>query len=314
MSTLLKTLPVSRSFLQRYRVQAQRRHQLSPMGQHLRQRQGHSLEYREHVEYTPGDDIRHVDWRASARFGDDKLLVRRFVAEESLSLVISLDARPSMRQPEDTAKLQVAAWIAEALARITLYGGDTVILHRLFDPQDGRAWRLSGQRDATHVYPRLCNLLEKESNSTEVNLKPLHDQLPPTAAWFILSDFYFDLDDQARLLAQRISTAQQGWRWIVLLDLNSWPYEKSKLPEGAYKILGPGVSTQGNDIQLQNMTLQEVEAKIYHHKETFKNMIPRAGYEYLTWEWPAHAFKPAEFFTQRFGQDNRLNRLFVRQA
>ena len=61
--------PLSASFLQRYRLRARKRTRAAQVGAHLVRRKGASLEFRDHALYAPGDDIRHVDWRTSARLG-----------------------------------------------------------------------------------------------------------------------------------------------------------------------------------------------------------------------------------------------------
>ena len=91
----------ARRLLQRYRLEA--RQALAPnlTGGQLMRRKGQSMEFREHVVYQIGDDIRFVDWRASARRGQEHdLVARSFVAEEQLKLLISVDTRPTMALPE----------------------------------------------------------------------------------------------------------------------------------------------------------------------------------------------------------------------
>lgn len=62
---------------------------------------GSSLEFLDHREYQPGDDIRHIDWNALAR--SDKLTVKLFREEISPHLDILIDGSASMNL-DDTAK------------------------------------------------------------------------------------------------------------------------------------------------------------------------------------------------------------------
>ncbi|MEE3284389.1 MAG: DUF58 domain-containing protein, partial [Planctomycetota bacterium] len=55
---------------------------------------GSSLEFQEYREYTPGDDIRHLDWAAYGR--SDTLMVRLFREEISPRTEILVDASASM--------------------------------------------------------------------------------------------------------------------------------------------------------------------------------------------------------------------------
>src|SRR5262249_39845293 len=82
-------------------------------GMHLGRQTGASLEFREHRDYQPGDDLRRVDWNAFAR--SDKLTVKLYREEISPHLDIVLDASRSMAL-ETTAKAQAAIGLASILA------------------------------------------------------------------------------------------------------------------------------------------------------------------------------------------------------
>jgi len=56
---------------------------------------GHGMELHDVRPYQPGDDIRHMDWRATARSG--KATSKVFLAERQRSLFLVIDRRPSMQ-------------------------------------------------------------------------------------------------------------------------------------------------------------------------------------------------------------------------
>jgi hypothetical protein len=60
---------------------------------------GTSIEFREHRRYLPGDDLRHVDWRASGRSGD--MLLKLYEEEMAPRVDLILDASPSMFLSEE---------------------------------------------------------------------------------------------------------------------------------------------------------------------------------------------------------------------
>src|SRR6267142_6478022 len=125
--------PLSTAFLEQFRLRARQRTRAGQVGAHLRRRQGQSLEFRDFTPYTPGDDVRYIDWRVSLRVGQrGDLLVRRFGAEEQLTLAVSVDNRPRMHLPEHAPKIVMAGWLARALGEVALRRGDRVVLHRLF--------------------------------------------------------------------------------------------------------------------------------------------------------------------------------------
>lgn len=63
-------------------------------GLHRAAHHGASVEFAEHKEYAPGDDLRHIDWRAYGRI--DKFYVKRFEDETELRAYLLLDASGSM--------------------------------------------------------------------------------------------------------------------------------------------------------------------------------------------------------------------------
>ena len=82
------------------------------------------VEIEAHSAYTPGDDLRHLDWAAMARL--DTLLVRRFTAEREVRFHLLLDASASMDAPPADAKRASAHALAIALAYIGLAANDAV--------------------------------------------------------------------------------------------------------------------------------------------------------------------------------------------
>lgn len=95
------------------------------VGEHRAFRRGASLEFAEHRPYTPGDDPRRIDWNAYARLGE--LVVRRFVAEEDVTLRLLVDASASMGFGAP-AKLDVARRLAAGLGYLALRGSERVAL------------------------------------------------------------------------------------------------------------------------------------------------------------------------------------------
>lgn len=76
-------------------------------------RSGSSLEFRDHREYQPGDDVRRIDWNAFAR--TDKLILNLYHEEINPHLDIIIDGSRSMAL-EDTAKVQATLGLAALLA------------------------------------------------------------------------------------------------------------------------------------------------------------------------------------------------------
>ena len=84
---------------------------------------GSGIEFSEHREYTPGDDLRYLDWNVYARHGD--LLLKRFQEEQDLHVYFLLDCSRSMEFGEP-AKFDLARQLVAALAYIALADLDRV--------------------------------------------------------------------------------------------------------------------------------------------------------------------------------------------
>ncbi|MBM4266018.1 MAG: DUF58 domain-containing protein [Deltaproteobacteria bacterium] len=87
---------------------------------------GSGTEIERHVSYTPGDDLRRIDWSAYARLGE--LLTRRFVAEREVPVWILIDTSASMGEATRASKLDLAASVAAILSVVSLSGGDRLYL------------------------------------------------------------------------------------------------------------------------------------------------------------------------------------------
>jgi uncharacterized protein (DUF58 family) len=100
-------------------------------GTHRNLHPGTSLEFTEHREYAPGDDIRRIDWKAVGRA--DRYYVKRFENETEMHAYLVLDASASMAyQRRGLSKFDYAEALAGALAYLVAQQGDAAGL-LLFD-------------------------------------------------------------------------------------------------------------------------------------------------------------------------------------
>ncbi|MEO6025556.1 MAG: DUF58 domain-containing protein [Candidatus Binatia bacterium] len=86
--------------------------------------QASGVEVESYSAYTPGDDLRHIDWNAVGRL--DTLLIRRFTAEREVLFHLLLDVSASMDAPPADGKLASARALTLALAYIGLAASDAV--------------------------------------------------------------------------------------------------------------------------------------------------------------------------------------------
>src|SRR4029078_8126278 len=85
-------------------------------GMHKSPYHGFSVEFAEHREYAPGDDIKHLDWKVFGR--TDRYYIKEYEEETNLAAYAVLDASESMTYKSDSApvsKLQYGKMLAAAL-------------------------------------------------------------------------------------------------------------------------------------------------------------------------------------------------------
>jgi uncharacterized protein (DUF58 family) len=94
-------------------------------GLHKSPHQGQSVEFSEHKEYAPGDELRHLDWKAFGKF--DRYYVKRYEHETNLKATLVVDASGSMGyRSGPLSKLEVAKTLAGTLAYLLVRQQDAV--------------------------------------------------------------------------------------------------------------------------------------------------------------------------------------------
>ncbi|HVR01127.1 MAG TPA: DUF58 domain-containing protein [Polyangia bacterium] len=92
-------------------------------GMHHNPHAGTSIEFAEHKEYAPGDDLRHMDWKAVARV--ERYYIKRFEDETEMRTFLLVDASASMGYKRSgVSKLEYASYLAAALGYLLAQQGD----------------------------------------------------------------------------------------------------------------------------------------------------------------------------------------------
>nr|HMQ23804.1 DUF58 domain-containing protein [Planctomycetota bacterium] len=99
-------------------------------GMHESPYRGFSVEFAQHREYVPGDDIRFVDWKVYAK--SDRIYIKEFEEETNVKAHLFVDQSESMSYGQERSKFDYAATCAAALAFLIQQQSDAVSL-TLFD-------------------------------------------------------------------------------------------------------------------------------------------------------------------------------------
>jgi uncharacterized protein (DUF58 family) len=88
-------------------------------GVHKSRAKGFSVEFEEHREYSPGDEIRRIDWKAFGKF--DRYFIKEYEDETNLRAYLLLDASASMNYASDgITKFDYACTLTASLAYLIL--------------------------------------------------------------------------------------------------------------------------------------------------------------------------------------------------
>ncbi len=134
-------------------------------GLHRSPWKGFSVEFAEHREYAPGDDLRYVDWKLYGRTG--KHYVKQFEDETNLVAYLALDVSESMTYRGPAAamsKLEYTQLLFAALGWLVLKQQDAVAI-ATFDSQVRAAIRPSSEASQTQAIVRVL----EEVKSTQVS-------------------------------------------------------------------------------------------------------------------------------------------------
>lgn len=155
---------------------------------------GFSIEFAEHREYVPGDDLRYVDWKVFGK--TDKVYLKQFETETNLVTHLALDTSESMRYKSSDAplsKLEYAKCIAAALSYLVLQQQDSVGL-ATFDCELRTLIRPSS--NLSHL-KQLLHVMEDASaarkTATGLIFHDLAERLKKRGIVMILSDLFDDL-------------------------------------------------------------------------------------------------------------------------
>jgi uncharacterized protein (DUF58 family) len=236
-------------------------------------RRGTSLEFADYRKYSPGDDLRYLDWGIYAR--SDRLYVRLFHEEVDLFAYIFIDASGSMAFPSREEKFSPASNLALALSYVVLANHDHVRLHSLKDANAAASPFYRGRQ-------RMKDLIRFVSSvSPGGSLQPApclglhlkHIRRPGKA--ILISDFLAP----AGVYQQGLNVLRAFNLDISVLQVLSREEIEPALPRGELGLID---SESREEIRLQwTETLRrDYQKKLEHHNRELKSFCHQSGIHY----------------------------------
>jgi len=176
-------------------------------GRHKSPYKGFSVEFAEHRQYVPGDDIADMDWRVFGR--SDRYYIKQYIEETNLRATILVDCSGAMGYEGDSAakhdgdklsKFEYARFLAASLAHLMIYQQDAVGLVT-FDTRIRRY--IPARNRVSHIHVLFQELADNECGS-ETSMAPvLHDiaeRVHRRGLVIIISDLFDDPDEILKAL------------------------------------------------------------------------------------------------------------------
>lgn len=183
---------------------------------------GSGVEYADLREYAPGDDIKHIHWKATAR--SNSVYVKSYQEERQLRVVLAVDTSASMTLPSDGLVWSKATEFCALLGALTLKANDLFGLLTFSGSVDSFYPPKSGVKAYSKSIASILNSEKSSSSQTDLNsaLNYLLERLMKPCIVFIVSDFATGLQN---LNLQRVAARHD----LILAQLKSPPPPDSSL-------------------------------------------------------------------------------------
>jgi uncharacterized protein (DUF58 family) len=243
-------------------------------GRHRSKQQGGSTEFVDYREYSPGEDLRRLDWKVLGR--TERQVIRLYQDETNLVCTLAVDASESMSfgKHNGSSKLEYAQFLATGMSHVIGRQQDQV----------GLAVLAGGLRDVLapggtpghmlRVQASLENLKTEPSTDLAGSLRDLFARLPRRGVLVLLSDFL--VDDLDKTFASVRLFRHRRWEVIVLHLVHP---DEERLPEGlAYRF--EGMENEGNVACSPNEVREAYQQKFEHHCAAVRGLSLAAGCDY----------------------------------
>lgn len=234
---------------------------------------GFSQEFAEYRMYTPGDDLRHVDWNVYAR--TDRCYLKRYLGETNTLVTVLLDASASMAFSSRTpSKIDYARFLAASLEYLAHQQRDAGGLI-VFDDEIRNYISPSSRQGQLH---RLLHGIEKaEPRARTDYAKPfIHFQqfLFRRGMVVVISDFYEDPD----LVIKTMLPLRYRGNEVILFHILDPEELRPKLKGPALLV---DMETEDAMEVSPDYTQNEYRVKIDRHIDRLKTEAQKAGIDYF---------------------------------
>jgi len=222
------------------------------LGEHLTAFKGDGLDFREIRDYDHGDDIRKINWKASAKGAGIKTNV--FNEERELNIVLAFMVSGSINFGSIKLKQEIVAEIL-ALLSFSALKGHNRLQSQFFSDKSELFFEPS--KSNTIIYNIVENAIEINTLGKEVNYKNfcnfINGVVRQKSLIFMIGDFYGDID------LSEIAHKNEVYALIVRDRI-----EENPILNGTFELIDPN-SLETNKITLNKSTAKEYQKIIREH-------------------------------------------------
>ena len=166
-------------------------------GMHRSPHFGQSIEFRQHRQYAPGDDLRYVDWKVWAK--QDRYYVKQFEEDTNLRCTLLCDVSESMRYGRGALnKYEYACTISASLAYLQLRQQDAVGCVS-FDESVRMSVPLRTKRNHLDLIVKALEMSDpREKTDLFQILRNAAESFPRRGMMVLISDLFVDRDELFR--------------------------------------------------------------------------------------------------------------------
>ncbi len=203
-------------------------------GLHRSPHHGGSVEFSEYIEYTPGHEMRHIDWNVYGK--TDKFYVKKFEDETNLEAYAVIDASGSMSFQGELApfsKLHYASYLAAALSYLLVRQGDAIGAMGFADTTGAFLPAAARTSHLDDIFYLMDNLEGTGTTALDESLQRIAKQARRRSLVMIFSDFLDASEETNKLLRVLRSRRLDVALFHILDDAElTLPYEGLTIFEG----------------------------------------------------------------------------------
>jgi uncharacterized protein (DUF58 family) len=169
-------------------------------GLHRSPHRGFSVEFSEHREYSPGDDLRHLDWVAWGR--SDRFYLKQYEQETNLRAYILLDASASMNYPRGmgATKFTYGCFLAACLSYLMCRQQDMVGMIAFDEKARFHLSPGSAPAHLDRIFKHLEMLQPTSRTAMAATFHDLAQRIAKRGLIIVISDLYDDPGEVIRAL------------------------------------------------------------------------------------------------------------------